>query len=79
LGPAAGASAIVMVPPGTFTIVWLLVVVDVVVAAGLALDPQAARTRAAAATASPTVPSLVSLRFRIMIVPDLLNSTCVVG
>jgi len=54
--------------------IWVLGAVDVVVVE-LELDPQAASTRAADATAIPTVANLVNIRFRNMIRPDLLDST----
>src|SRR5271166_478434 len=63
----------VNVPPGTLTM-WVLGVVDVVVVE-LELDPQAASTRAAEATAIPIVANLVNFRLRNMIRPDLLDST----
>ncbi len=63
----------VNVPPGTFTM--CVLGGDVVVVVELELDPQAARTRAAAATAIPTVANFVKFRLRNMIRPDLLDST----
>jgi hypothetical protein len=56
---------------------WLVAVVVVVVV--VELDPQAASTSAAHATAVPTTASLLSFRFFIMIVLDLLDSNCTVG
>ena len=68
----------VNVPPGTFTM--CVLGGDVVVVVELELDPQAARTRAAEATVVPIIASLLSLRVRTIIVPNLLNSLpCIRG
>jgi hypothetical protein len=57
---------------------WVGVVVELDVVEGVELDPQAASTSAADATAVPSTASPLSFRFRNMIVPDLLVSTALV-
>jgi hypothetical protein len=57
---------------------WVGVVVELDVVEGVELDPQAASTSAADATAVPSTASPLSFRFLNMIVPDLLVSTALV-
>jgi hypothetical protein len=54
---------------------WVGPVVEVGVAEGVELDPQAASTIAAMAIAVPASASLLRLRFGDMVLPDLLGST----
>jgi hypothetical protein len=56
-------------------VTWVVVVLDVVAK----LDAPTARTNTAHATAVPITATLVSFRFRIMIVPNLLDSTAAIG
>jgi hypothetical protein len=56
-------------------VTWVVVALDVVAK----LDAPTARTNTADATAVPMTATLVSLRFRIMIVPNLLDWTATIG
>jgi len=51
---------------------WVCAVVELDVAEGVELEPQAASTNAAKATVVTTAASLVSFRFLVMVISDLL-------